>query len=64
MTIVPIPTSVPELRQKVDYILKTVWAAPPENPIPNSDGAVLIAAAREFRNLQKFRDRLERTPSS
>ncbi|HTM17096.1 MAG TPA: hypothetical protein VL135_09335 [Terracidiphilus sp.] len=34
MTIVPIPTSVPELRQKVDYILKTVWAAPPENPIP------------------------------
>ena len=62
MTIVPISTSVPELRQKVDYILKTVWA--PEKPMPNPDGAVLIAAAREFRNLQKFRDRLERTPRS
>ena len=59
MTIVPIPTSVPELRQKVDYILKTVWV-PPEKPMPNPDDAVLIAAAREFRNLQKLRDRLER----
>jgi hypothetical protein len=51
--------SIPDLRQKVDRILESVWA-PPDAPVKNPDDTVLIAAEREFRRLQRFEQWLSR----
>jgi hypothetical protein len=51
--------SIPDLRQKVDRILQSVWA-PPDAPVKNPDDTVLIAAEREFRRLQRFEHYLNR----
>ena len=59
-TVIPIKPSIPDLRQKVDRILESVWA-PPDAPVENPDDTVLIVAAREFRRLQRFEDWLNRT---
>ena len=59
-TVIPIKPSIPDLRQKVDRILESVWA-PPDAPVENPHDTVLIAAAREFRRLQRFEDWLNRT---
>lgn len=51
--VVPLQAAVPGLRKKVDRILQTVWS-PPAEPVPNPDDTALIAAAWEFRRLQRF----------
>ena len=52
-------TAIPGLREKVDRILQEVWT-PPIGTVPNSDDAVLLTAAWEFRRLQKIEGCLSR----
>ena len=58
-TVIPIQPPILDLQQKVDRILESVWT-PPSAPVANPDDAVLIAAAREFRRLQRFEHYLNR----
>jgi hypothetical protein len=57
--IVPIAPPMPGLRQKVDRVLQSVWT-PPVEPTPNPDDTVLLAAAWEFRRLQRLSAVLDR----
>src|SRR5262245_55896248 len=57
--IVSIAPSIPNLHQRIDHILESVWA-PPEGRTPNPDDRALIHAASEFRKLQKLVAALER----
>ena len=57
--IIPIYAGVPQVREAVDQILQSIWT-PPAEPMPNSDDVVLLAAAWEFRRLQRFSRGLER----
>jgi hypothetical protein len=56
--VVPLHPSIPDLRQKVDRILGSVWE-PPHSAVLNRDDAALLSAYREFRRLTRFRERLD-----
>jgi hypothetical protein len=56
-TVSPIQPSIPDLR----HTASSRVLAPPDAPVENPDDTVPIAAAREFRRLQRFQHYLNRS---